>query len=566
MKQTITIENVGKVVITDTDYLGAGGEAAVYVKDDLAIKIYHDPSRMIPLDKIKELGAIKNDLVLRPKYIVYDDKGKPIGYAMDFVKNTHPVCKLFTKAFKQRNGISNEDITEFVEQIQQMDMDIHAARCLIVDHNEMNLLATLRTKKKPLTPFAIDVDSYQTPSHKATAIMDSIRDPLVKGNKWTEDSDWFSFAIIAFQLWIGIHPYKGTHPDYKPSEWLKRMKDGISVFDKDVALPAVCNDFSIIPASHLAWFKEIFVNNKRFCPPPIGDVGVAISIPATFNIMAASAAFITELLGECPDSILNIFNFMGVPYYICSDKIYKAKMALPVDVSGYDQVLVCESSSITPVVCKRKDRKVTFETEKGVPVGSITANDMMYRNGCIYTVANEKLVENSFAQFGEKVLHATKQVGNVLDLATQVFDGVMFQDLLGKIHITLPYEKGKCKIMHIPELDGYRIIDARSERNIVGVMTEKAGSYHRFVFSFSADFSTYTLRISKDVQYSDINLTVLPTGIAVLATDTEVEIFKGDGVKVITSPPFNSATKLFNVSGGVCYIDGKKVFTAKMKK
>ena len=215
MKQNITVENVGKITITDQDYLGSGGEASVYVKDSLAIKIYHDPVHMIALDKIKELSVIKNPLVLRPKHIIYDDKGNPIGYAMDFIKNTHPVCKLFTKAFKQRSGISNEDITEFVEQMQQMDMDIHAAKCLIVDHNEMNLLATLRTKKHPLTPYAIDVDSYQTPSHKATAIMQSIQDPQIKGNKWTEDSDWFSFAIIAFQLWIGIHPFKGTHPDPK---------------------------------------------------------------------------------------------------------------------------------------------------------------------------------------------------------------------------------------------------------------------------------------------------------------------------------------------------------------
>lgn len=566
MKQNITIDGVGKVTLDDTSYIGAGGEANVFVKDDLAVKIYHDPSRMIPLDKIKELSLIQNPLVLRPKHIVYDSSGKSIGYAMDYIKNTHPVCKLFTRAFKQRNGISNEDINDFVEQIQQMDRDIHAAKCLIVDHNEMNLLATLRTKKKPLTPYAIDVDSFQTISHKASAIMESIRDPLVKNNKWTEESDWFSFAIITFQLFVNIHPFKGSHPDYKPSDWLKRMKEGISVFNKDVKIPSVCNSFDVIPASHLEWYKDIFVNNKRYAPPPMGDIGMAITIPTTFHIMSSNASFTTDLMGECPENILNIFNFMGIPYYICANNIYKAKMPLPVDIKGYDQILVCESSSITPVVCKRKDKKVDFETEKGVYIGSITANDMMYRNGCIYTVANEKLIENSFAQFGEKVLHATKQVGNVLDLSTKVFDGVIFQDLLGKIHITLPYEKGKCKIQHIVELDGYRILDARSERNIVGVMAEKSGSYHRFIFTFSSDYLTYKVRVSNDVQYADINLTILPNGVGVLATDTEVEIFKDEGVKVINNPPFNSATKIYNVSGGVCYFDGKRVYSTKMKK
>lgn len=559
--QTVIVDGVSKVVLTDKNYLGSGGEGNVYVKDDIAYKIYHSPSQMIPEIKIKELKAINNPHVLSPCNSLYDGNGVLIGYSMPFKKGVEPVCKLFTKTFKQKVGVSDENLMDFVEKMQNVLSDIHRAKCLVVDHNEMNILFHLKENY----PYYIDTDSYQTPSCKATAIMESIRDPLVKNNKWTENSDWFSFGIIVFYILTNIHPYRGTHPDYKPNELLKRMKDGISVFDKDVSLPSVVRNFSTLDPLLLSWFKEIFVNNKR-CSPPTGDIGMQISIPATFNIMASNASFITDLISECPDTILNIFNFMGVPYYICSNKVYKSKMPLPVDIDGFDQVLVCESSSITPVVCKRKNNKVTFETEKGIAIGSITANDMMYRNGCIYTVANEKLVENSFAQFGDKVLHATKQVGNVLDLATQVFEGVIFQDLLGKIHITLPYEKGKCKIMHIPDLDGYRILDARGEKNIVGVMTEKGGSYHRFIFSFSHDFSNYKLRVSNDVQYSDINLTVLSNGVGVLATDTEFEIFKDDGVKVVSNPPFNSSTKLFNVSGGVCYIDGKKVFSAKMKK
>jgi len=562
VKQTITVDGVGKVVLTDQDYLAAGGEASVYVKGNMAYKLYHDPARMIPLDKIKELSAITNTNVLKPKHILYDNSGTALGYAMDFKKDTHPICKLFTRSFKQKMNISNQDITEFIEEMQKTVVDIHNAKCLIVDMNEMNILSS----NKFDFPYYIDVDSYQTPSHKATAIMESIRDRLIKNNKWTENSDWFSFAVIAFQLWIGIHPYKGTHPKYKPNEWIKRMEDGVSVFEKDISLPSVCNDFSVIPASHLEWFKEIFGKNKRFAPPEIGDVIGTISIPSTFNIKSASEAFITAIAHECPETIKDIFTFMGIPYMMTNYHVYKAKQVLPVEVDSYDKVLVCESNSITSVICKMKDRKISFETEKGVPIGSINANGMMYRNGCIYSVANEKLIENSFAQFGEKVIHATKQVGNVLDLSTQMFDGVIFQDLLGRIHITIPYEKGKCKILHIPELDGYRILDARSEKNICGVMVEKKGSYHRFMFTFSPDYSTYKVRISNDVPYEDINLTVLPNGVAVLATNTEVEVFKDESVKVIDHPPFNSNTKLFNVSGGICYIDGNKVYSTKIKK
>lgn len=561
MKMNLNVEGIGKVTITDQDYLAQGGEASVYVKDRLAFKIYLDPNKMIPVDKIKELELIQADNVLKPKHILYDGN-TPVGYAMDFKKNTHAICKLFTKAFKQRNNISNEDVTSIVEKLQETIEAIHAAKCLVVDLNELNILVNSKFE----IPYFIDVDSYQTPSYRATAIMDSIRDHFVKNNKWTRDSDWFSFAVIAFQLWIGIHPYKGSHPDYKPNEWPKRMDDGVSIFDKKSSIPSVCNDFSVIPKSHLAWFKEIFLSNKRCSPPKIGDMSVSILMPQTFNVITASQAFTISLVEECSETIMDVFNFMGINYMISSKRIHKGKSAIPVDVVGFSKVLMCESSSINPVVCKLKDNIMYIEDDKGVVLGDIAANDMMYRNGCIYTVHGGKLMENSFTQFGEKIVHSTRLAANIFDLSTQVFDGVVFQDLVGKMHITLPYEKGKCVILHINELDGYRILNARSEKNICGIMAEKGGIYYNFVITFNAAFNSYNVRTSKDVPYSEINLTVLPNGVTVMAGNTTVEVFKDQNVKVIDNPPFNSTTKLYNYSGGIFYVDGKKIMAAKMRK
>jgi len=70
------------------------------------------------------------------------------------------------------------------------------------------------------TPIFLDVDSYQTPSFHADALMESVRDPLIQNNKFTELSDWYSFGIVVFQMYIGIHPFKGRHPNFKKNEWL----------------------------------------------------------------------------------------------------------------------------------------------------------------------------------------------------------------------------------------------------------------------------------------------------------------------------------------------------------
>lgn len=562
MKRILKIEGLGTVSITDADYKTSGGEAQIFLKDSLILKIYHDAKDMIPLDKIKELDKIQAKNVLRPERVIYEGS-TPVGYSMRFISDTHPLCKLFTKAFKQRNKISNEDITNIISIGQDTMEKIHNSNCLVVDFNEMNGLIS----KKFDDWYFIDVDSYQTPSYRATAIMESIRDRLVKHNKWTEESDWYSFAIIAMQLFIGCHPYRGFHPDYGPNDWQIRMEKGASIFDKGARLPAACNDLTIIPPSHLKWFKELFLENKRCCPPIMGDItSTTISMPQTFNIYNVNGVFMVDILETCPEHIIDVFNYMGINYMIGSNHIYKGKAQLPNEIVGSDKVLLCETNSPYPVVCKLNSGTMYVEELSGNVIGNISTNGMIYRNGCIYTAYSGKLIENSFVSFGNKVVHSTRVAANVLDLSTQFFDGVIFQDLLGKKHITLPFEKGKCSVIHTKELDGYRILDARSERNVCGVMAEKGGTYHCFVFTFNSDYTAYTLRVTKDVPYSEINLTVLPNGIAVMVNNGDAEIFKDSNVKVIDNPPFNATTKLYNYSGSACYVDGKEIKSVKMKK
>lgn len=58
----------------------------------------------------------------------------------------------------------------------------------MVDLNELNVLVG----SSFVEPFMIETDSYQTPSYRATAIMDSIRDRLVPTGQFALLTDWFS--------------------------------------------------------------------------------------------------------------------------------------------------------------------------------------------------------------------------------------------------------------------------------------------------------------------------------------------------------------------------------------
>ena len=394
--------------------------------------------------------------------------------------------------------------------------------------------------------------------------MENIRDRTIKNNKWTEDSDWFSFAIIIFQMWIGIHPYKGKHPNYKPDEWLKRMEDGISIFDKDVTIPKLCEDFSIIPKSHLNWMKDIFLKNKRYHPPELSD-DIQFSVPEQFRFVNVNSNFEINLELEIRETIKDVFNILGINYIVGSTKLFKDKNDLSIDTVNCKKVFICNTGDFSPIVCKLKNDTLISEDISGKVVHTVKTSNAMSRNGCVYYICGDQLVESVYNKFGNNIVCSASVSSNIHPLSTQIFDGVVFHNLLGKNYIVLPYEKSKCINMYVPELDGYRLIDAKSEKNICGIIAEKKGQYDRFILDFNPSFIKYDIRKTNGVQYCEINLTVLPNGVTILACQDCVEIFKGSGVKIVDNPPFNSVTKIFNVNGKFFFVDGNKIFSSKMK-
>ena len=238
----VFIDKQNAVTLTNKNFLSSGGEASIYVNRDQAFKIYSDPKKAIALDKIKELQQISSKNIVCPQSMLYDDNGKLIGYTMKFVSDTVPLCKVFTKSYKNRHAITTKEIINLVNAFRNDVEHVHSKDILIVDLNELNFLLN----KDNDTIYFIDVDSYQTKSFPATAIMESIRDRHSK--TFSKLTDWFSWGIITFQMYVGIHPYKGRHSSIKDMNG--RMLQNISVFNKDVSIPSICNPISSIPENY----------------------------------------------------------------------------------------------------------------------------------------------------------------------------------------------------------------------------------------------------------------------------------------------------------------------------
>ena len=573
MNQKIRIGSGGLVTITDKHYKAAGGEAAIYVHGTKAFKLYHDPAhKMLSSKKMQELATIGNNQVVVPQEIIYDaSNGNPLGYTTTFIDNVDPLLKLFTRTFKDNNNISFRMINELVKAMQLVVTDVHKAKCLIVDLNELNILAKI--DPTTITPWFIDTDSYSTPSYKATAIMDSVRDRRVSmvdkqgvlHYNPDEFSDWYSWAILAFQLYSNIHPYRGSHPNYRPKDKQKQMDDGVSVFHPGVRTPPSVNDFKVIPSRHLDWFKRVFLKGERGVPP-LADSSVPLLVPTQMVTITGTDKIGVVEISSYADAVTSVYQFMGIYYVTTKTHIYANKK----EVGTYKakKALLCCANDGTLIVATQSGNTITFsEPASTTPIGTIKSDDMFARNGCIYTVANGKMVENSFTSFGNKIIHNISEIENVLASSAMICDGCVIQDLLGKKYLTLPYKKGSSFSKYIPQLDGFRIISAKSDKTVTVVLAEKAGIYHRFVIVFDKKYSDLKIRETKDVAYDEINFAVMDNGLCVLlASDTELELFAtADQCEVLNNPPFDATMKLFTTPDGIFFINGNSIHQIKRK-
>jgi hypothetical protein len=549
----------GIITLTDKEYKAAGGQGIVYCKDGIAYKIYHDPKNMIPVAKIQELGTLQRDNILGPKEPLYDPKDRTaVGFSMPYVDATEFLCKIFTRTFRDLKNVGPQDIVDMVIGMQQTLEYIHSKGFLVVDYNEMNFLLGQDMK----IVFHIDVDSWKTPSFPAMALMESVRDRKSKKGVFNELTDWFSFAVVTFQMYIGIHPFKGFHPKFAPAEWSKRMDAGISVFDKDVDLPKSCQDFSVIPKKHLEWYKALFVKGDRSIPPYPDAVTISAGAGRTIS---SQGGFIVEFVKEFTSPIQKIYFFGNDRFVVTNEGIYKGDdLCLPlkksIERTPFEMLSIPGED---PLLCYLISGHLQFFNLSKSPLDSSTAEAMTLANDAIYFVNNGELLEGTFERFG-KLLYRNKVVSGVCP-SYKVHPGIVVQDDFMKCHLAIPFARGLCANIHVKELDGYRIIEAKHEGFVTVLLAEKGGDFYRYILCFDKNFSTYDPWVEHLNGFVSINFIGLDNGLNVMADDEKVTLFKDKSAKKeIKKTPVDSSKRLCHHGMDVYFIDGTKLYRLKM--
>jgi serine/threonine protein kinase len=560
----------GTTTFIDLDrkhFVTAGGEGEIYVKGGEAFKIYLDPRQMIPHNKIEELRAIKRPNVIRPDVILLDGKGKPVGYSMTAVRDTYSLCEILPKTFRDRVNLDIDTVLALIKTMRETIQDCHKAKIFVVDFNEVNFLVA----KDFSDVHFIDVDSYQTPSYPATAISPAVRDWHTNG--FSELTDWFSFGIVSFEMFIGIHPFKGRHPTIrypkdKIAELKARMMANIPVFHRDVSFPQVCWPFDVIPQAFKDWYKAIFVDGKRV-PPPSEAVEVIV-VPVITQTVMGNENFDIRLLFEYDGDVARYVSLNGVRACATTKSFYVQDNPIPQTCNKDIHIGITPTNKVISAYLHRGNLILYNFSDRCVPTHDVRAEQIMSYEGRIFIKEGESLSEIQFVEMG-KSLHAVLHiVANVMPQATKLFDGVVIQNVLGNFMASVFPTVGNHYQIKCPEFVGYKIIDAKYSKKVLIVIAEKQGKYDKFVLKFDDKFRNYSIRKVEGVQYTGINFIVLENGVVVhINEDEQIEIFKNDkdsaDVRAIDSDIVTGDMRLFVDGMNVLFAKGNKLHRMKMK-
>lgn len=558
MSETYYLETGEKIVLSTQNFVAEGGEGRVFVQDAWAYKIAHDPQKVLASAKLRELSVLDHPLILRPHALVYDNNRQAMGFKMPYIADTLALPRLFTHDFRRQFSLDNHQILQLLAQMQSTLSFIHQQQCLLIDANEMNYLVSSDCS----TPYFIDVDSYQTPSFPGTALMPSIQDYHSQG--FSTLTDWFAFAVVACQLLLGIHPYKGKHPKLKTLA--ERMQANISIFNHSVSLPATVRDFSVIPPAWRDWFVAVFEQGQRCAPP---------DLPPDFHIMTAASTINTlaerfhmRLLKTYPEIIRRHYHALGKTWVIAGKQVFTEQGIWELPEATAPVLYEPKQGVFLAALLENGLLHIeNLSTHQRIST-QLAAQRLLQINNQLYVIQRDQLIAVVITLFGKNLLVSAGRSWQIMPNAHQVFDGLLSQTVFGQTYLIIPYQPNACLIQQIPELQAYKLISAKHQNGVVMLLGYQQGRYDLIILCFDMQYQQYQARIIPDRDIAELNFTTLDNGTVIsIFQDGELEVSHRHlpPVKTIVDPHISSMMRLSHAENmGLFYTD-KQLYQISLK-
>lgn len=504
-KFSVQLEGRGTLKVTPADHVDSGGEGHVYRPQGgkIALKIWDDPSRAISgrmVEKIKLLAQLTDPKVVAPQTLARDGRGNIVGYAMPWVSGWDlPLA--FTNDWRAAHAFGDAEALAFAEQMRLTTKMVHDHQVIMGDANELNILGVSNE------PRYIDVDPWLPPGFLGDKIMPTIRDwhaPL-----FTREADWFAWAIVTFQLLVGTHPYRGTHPDFRRSDLEARMKANASVFDDKVRLNAAVRPLAAIPGALRDWYEAAFQGGERSVPPEVRVAAARVRRAAVVTL-ASGRLKITEAFTLSAAFVRTV----ATDVILLADGTLSA---LPdgrrVGHGELDAVFIRQSNDAT-VAALVENGIVSFGVASltGPSVfesANIACRSLWAAGNRLFAVVHDGIQELSFRDFGARRMLLAGNKWMLNSNATIFGDGAAVYDALGAKHLVVPQVGRAVAIVRTREIDGKKPVSIIGcGRTVIMSMIDQTGAYHRATFLLTEDLSGYSVTVapSDDGSLSDVIL------------------------------------------------------------
>lgn len=262
-------------LLNDKNWITAGGEADIYKVQNKAFKILKNPKDRNLQERVLFAQQWKSLNIAKPEALIKSQSGDVLGLVMPWI-NGDPLLMAFNNNWRQTHNVTSDTDALWTEQIRVLVDRVLASGARMVDANEWNYLISKNNI------WAIDADSWCIPGMHATAQMPSIKDWHTPVE--SPESDWFAAAVVSFQLWTGIHPYKGNIDGFKKGDMPERMRQNVSVLHNGVKVPSVTRDWNAIPKGLLNWYLDVFEQGGRDPMPP-SSTWNAIKVVTVANML-----------------------------------------------------------------------------------------------------------------------------------------------------------------------------------------------------------------------------------------------------------------------------------------
>jgi hypothetical protein len=450
--------------------------------------------------------------------------------------------------------------------IKKVILEVHELNCLLVDINDLNIIV----EPSWTVGNFIDINSWQTPNFPATAINPNVRDWSSK--TFTTLTDWYSFAIITCYLFVGIHPFRGSHKKYNRSDVEGRMRDHVSIFNSDVRLPKSVRDFSLIPDYYRKWYIELFENGKRNEPPLLPGTVTIVSVMV--KLIKSTDSFKIKFLQRFDSDIIFYKEVFG-------REIIRTKKSIYINKDNYQvnpgvNIIITEMDVI-PILSKIEGNTLKLKNlsnNKDVIYPVLNASDIMIVNDALFIINDGDIIELGFTDMKNKVIVSVDSTWSIMSNTHEVFDGVIYQLIMGRSYVVIPVPKMGEKTMYIEkeiqELDGYKIINAKHESGVLMVTGFKRTTYDLFIIRFNSDYTQFHCRKIEDVDLEDLNFVSLANGMCVsIFADNTLEIFRRDPtqpkVNKIEDSAIDSTMKLCKKGVEVRFFKENKLYSIQMR-